>query len=347
MRTYPDPFYRRWLRRTASFGLIGGGFVVMLATLPVWLAGSLIVDLFRRVAWSTTRAMCFVFAYLAFQMWGLTVCFLIWFLNGILPGRSRARVVDWMFWLQTTWAKGLGAVGMRLFGMKARVQSDYAFGTRPVILFCRHASITDTFIPLLFVQGPHGIRLHYVMKRELEWDPCLDVAVNRMPHLFVVRGSSDSLAEIEAIGRMMDDVGEGEGVVIFPEGTRFTPKKRTRILDKLRELGQDQILSWAQGYRNVLPPRMGGPLELLKHTKDADVVFCAHTGLERSSNFGECFNGSLVGSEVHIRFWGVPYDQIPTDEAGRKTWLLEQWKQVDAFVDAHKAPASGASEAAA
>lgn len=347
MRTYPDPPLRRWSRRSLTYSLLVVGFVLMVGGLPIWLPVCVAVDLFRRVAWSTTRATCFVFLYIVFQLYGLFMSFFIWLGSLVLPGRRPERIVDWMFWLQTTWAKWLGAAGMRLFGMKAKVQLDYEFGTRPVILFCRHASITDTFIPLLYVQAPYGIRLHYVMKRELEWDPCLDVAVNRMPHLFVVRGSSDSGREVEAIGRMMDRVGEGEGVTIFPEGTRFTPKKRERVLNKLEESGQEEALKWARTYCHVLPPRTGGPLELLKHTENADVVFCAHTGLEKSSTFRECFNGSLVGAEVHIRLWGVPYDEIPRDDAGRRSWLYEQWKRVDDFIEAHATAETPGADAAA
>jgi hypothetical protein len=54
----------------------------------------------------------------------------------------------------------------------------------------RHASIGDTLLASALVGRPHGIFwLRYVLKRELLWDPCLDVVGNRLPHVFVDRAS--------------------------------------------------------------------------------------------------------------------------------------------------------------
>lgn len=335
MRTYPDPFFRRWSRRALTYTLVFAGFILMVATLPVWLPAALIADAFRRVHLSTTRAICFVTLYLFFQVWGLIVLFGIW----LIYGRNYDRYMDKMFWIEFTWGYYLGYAGIRLFGMTIHLEDEYEWGTRPAIVLVRHASITDTFVPLVFACALHKQRLRYVMKRELEWDPCLDLAVNRMPHLFVVRGSTDSDKEVEAIGKLMDGVQANEGVIIFPEGTRYTPSKRARILKKLAELGQTDVLDWATRYRHVLPPRTAGPLALFRRATElnADIVFCAHTGLERSSSFKDSFNGSLVGTHVHIRFRAVPASALPEGDEARKTWLFEQWMKVDEYIEAHQA----------
>lgn len=333
MQTYPDPFVRRWSRRAVTYTLVYTAFILMVVTLPVWLPVTLIVDAFRRVHLSTTRAICFVLLYLFFQAWGLIGMFFLW----VLHGWNHERFMRAMFGIEFFWGWHMGNLGIRLFGMKVHIEDGHEFGKRPAILLCRHASITDTFIPLMYVCHRFNQPLKYVMKRELEWDPCLDLAVNRMPHLFVVRGSNDATKEIEAIGGLMDDAKPNEGVIIFPEGTRYSPAKRTRIIQKLRESGAHDAADWAERYRHVLPPRTGGPLALLEHSEKADVVFCAHTGLERSSSFKDTFNGSLVGADVHIKFWGVHTEDVPTDEEGRKQWLFEQWKKVDDYIEAHRA----------
>jgi 1-acyl-sn-glycerol-3-phosphate acyltransferase len=251
--------------------------------------------------------------------------------------------MDKMFWIEFFWGYWLGQAGIRLFGMKVHLEDEYVWGRRPAVVLVRHASITDTFIPLIFACALHKQRLRYVMKRELEWDPCLDLAVNRLPHLFVVRGSRDSEKEVEAIGKLMDGVRNDGGVIIFPEGTRYTPSKRERILRKLAELDQEDVLEWAQRYRHVLPPRTAGPLALFRRAEEtnADIVFCAHTGLEKSSSFTDSFNGSLVGTDVHIRFWAVPASDLPGDDEGRKTWLFEQWQKVDEYIEAHRPGTAG------
>lgn len=338
MRTYPDPFFRRWSRRALTYSLVFVGFTVLLGTSPVWLPVALIVDAFRRVHLSTTRAICFILLYLFCQVWGLLAMLFIW----LFYSRNYARYMDRMFWIEFTWGYWLGQTGIRLFGMKIHLEEEYEWGHRPAILLIRHASITDTFVPLIFACAIHGQQLRYVMKRELEWDPCLDLAVNRMPHLFVVRGSKHSEKEVEAIASMMDGVTEKGGVVIFPEGTRYTPSKRERIVEKLRELGEDDVLKWAERYRHVLPPRVGGPLALFERAAEmgADIVFCAHTGLERSSTFKDSFNGSLVGTDVYIRFWGEPASALPDGDDARKEWLFEQWKKIDDYVEEHSKPST-------
>ncbi len=340
MRTYPDPFLRRWSRRTLMYTIVFVGFVVMVVTLPLWLPAALIVDAFRRVHLSTTRGVCFILLYLYFQVWGLTGMFFIW----LFHGRNHAVFMKKMFNIAFNWGWGLGNAGIRLFGISIHIEDDYRFGERPAIVLCRHASITDTVIPLMYVCKRFNLPLKYVMKRELEWDPCLDLAVNRLPYLFVVRGSNDATKEIEAIAQMMDNAQPNEGVVIFPEGTRFTPSKRERIIQKLRESGQTDILEWAERYQHVLPPRTGGPLALLDHAGKADIVFCAHTGLEHSSSFKDSFNGSLVGTHAYIKFWGVHTEDIPADEEGRKQWLFEQWKKVDDYIESRQAKSRAGSE---
>ena len=89
----------------------------------------------------------------------------------------------------------------------------------------------------------------------------------------------------------------------------------------------------------VAGPVLFGQLE---RNPGADAVFCAHTGLEKSSSFRESFNGGLAGTVAHIKFWGVPFEEIPEGEEARRKWLLEEWKKVDEFILAH----SGESEAA-
>jgi len=332
MRTYPDPFLRRWSRRVPMYMLIFVGFTIMLASLPIWMPAALIVDAFRRVHLSTTRAISFILLYFYWQVWGLIGMFFLWARHSHDPERYLKE----MFAIEFEWGWRLGHAGIRLFGIQVHLDYDYTFGERPAIVLCRHASITDTFIPLMYICRRFDLPMKYVMKRELEWDPCLDLAVNRMPHLFVVRGSNDATKEIEAIAQMMDGAKPNEGVIIFPEGTRFSPSKRARIIQKLRDSGAHADADWAERYQHVLPPRTGGPLALLDHADKADIVFCAHTGLERSSTFKDTFNGSLVGTHAYIKFWGAHTEDLPPDAEGRKQWLFEQWKKVDDYVEEHQ-----------
>ena len=54
------------------------------------------------------------------------------------------------------------------------------------------------------------------------------------------------------------DLGSGEGMLIYPEGTRTTAEKLARAQEIIAER-QPEIAPLANGLQNVLPPRLGGP----------------------------------------------------------------------------------------
>jgi hypothetical protein len=173
----------------------------------------------------------------------------------------------------------------------------------------------------------------------LLWDPCIDAFGHREPTAFVRRGTKDHAPEVAAVGRLMRALGSHDGVVLFPEGTRFSEAKRERVLSSLRKkdpASHDR----ASRLRHVLPPHLGGPLEVLARNEGADIVFCAHTGLEGANHFADLFSGSLLDTVVRVRFWRVPFRDIPTDRLARIAWLYDQWERVDEWIAEHRAPRS-------
>ena len=83
---------------------------------------------------------------------------------------------------------------------------------------------------------------------------------------------------------------------------------------------------------HVLPPRLGGALALLEGAPDADIVFCAHTGLEGAASLTDIRNGELVGRVVKIAYWRVPRSEVPRATQERTRWLLEKWSEVDDWI---------------
>jgi 1-acyl-sn-glycerol-3-phosphate acyltransferase len=171
------------------------------------------------------------------------------------------------------------------------------------------------------------------LKRELLWDPCLDIAGNRMVNCFVRRDSGAAEAEIAAVRDIARGIGAGEGVLIYPEGTRFTPAKRERALERIRASARPERLARAERLRHVLPPRLGGPLALLETCPDADVVFCAHVGFEGVRTMGDLVSGALVDGIVRVSLWRVPRDLVPEGPEARAAWLDAQWQRVDEWID--------------
>jgi 1-acyl-sn-glycerol-3-phosphate acyltransferase len=197
----------------------------------------------------------------------------------------------------------------------------------------RHASLADTLLPTVLVLRRHKIRLRYVLKRELLWDPALDVAGNVLPNYFVDRGSTDAAAEVDRVRSLGVGLGERDGVLIYPEGTRFTEEKRERIIEILRHRFP-HLVARAEALRGVLAPRQAGVLALLE--AGTDVVVCAHVGLDGLSHVKRVWRGGLVGVIVKVAFWRIVASEIPAGDEARIDWLFAQWRLVDDWVCNHR-----------
>jgi hypothetical protein len=144
---------------------------------------------------------------------------------------------------------------------------------------------------------------------------------------------------VAAVARLAADLGPEDGVLIYPEGTRFSEAKRARVLATLEARGAAVELERARRLRHVLPPRRGGPLALLeasaRSATPADALFCAHAGFEGGTTLGELLRGELIGRTVYIRFWRVRSAEIPSSPDSRTAWLSGEWEKVEGFVKDH------------
>ncbi len=324
----------RWRRRAIVLPAIVVALVVAVCLLPVLLPLAIVIDLARDRRMPVTRLVLFAVAYLGCEVLGLAAGLVLW----VATLGNRERMLRWHYALQTLWARALFAAASGLFDLRIEATGDEAVARGPFLLFPRHASLADTLLPVLLIAHPHGIRLRWVLKRELLWDPCLDVVGQRLPNVFVRRGSDDSAGEIAAVRALAHDLGPRDGVMIYPEGTRFTPAKQARARDIVARSDPARAAR-LDGLRHVLPPRTGGPLALLDARPDVDVVFMAHVGLDGAATLNDVQRGALIGRTVHVAFWRVPAAEIPRDAAERLRWLDGQWLRMDAWAAARVAGA--------
>lgn len=280
----------------------------------------------------------FLLLYFSSEAAGILASFLLWLAAGLGKKESGEAYLWKNFALQNLWVRVLAGGAFRIFSIRLEVEGLEDYRDRAILLFCRHASTADTVLPAYFVAEPQKILLRYVIKRELLLDPCLDIVGNRLPNYFVRRGTGESASEIEKVKCLLRDLRPGHGVLIYPEGTRYTPSKRDRILKRLAERGDKEALQRALELKFVLPPRLGGSLALLENNPGADAVFCAHTGLESTTSIGRLWRGGLIGSTVRVRFWRVPYEEIPRGKEALIEWLWREWAKVNAFVERHYQP---------
>ena len=318
------------LRRAITLPLLFAVTALMTLSIPLWLLLTVVVAALLPAARSAPRVVAFITAFLWCETVGVLVAGLIWVRHG--AGSAGAGREAWLaanYALQDWWCHALKWWAERLFRLTFELDGEEALEGDGALLLLRHCSIGDTMIPVVFYGSSRGRRLRFVLKRELLWDPCLDIVGNRLPNYFADRSSQNTAREVDGVKALLDDLPVDGGVLIYPEGTRFTPAKRDAVLARLREKGDTAAVERAEGWLHVLPPRPGGTLALLEGNPGRDLVFCAHTGFEGSADFARLFNGSWLDTRVRMRFWRVPFAEVPTDEAERIAFLFEAWERMN------------------
>lgn len=322
------------LRRLRTIPLFTLAWVSLVALTPLLLPVALLVDavrwVFRRTPWMGVRILGFGLAYLTAEVVGVVALFAVWVVSGF--GRDEGRLQGMTFAVQRAWAGFVFWAVKRLFSLEFRVEGADQVQPDPFLLFSRHASIVDNLLPSRFITRPFGTHVRYVMKRELLADPCLDIAGSRLPNYFIRRGSGESDREVAAVRELAASLSAGEAVLIYPEGTRFTPEKLEATRVRLTRRSP-RLAELAGGLRNVLPPRLGGPLALLEGCA-ADVVVLAHRGLDGFAKIGDIWRGGMVRTLVTVRFQRFPRSEIPESRSERADWLFQVWQEIDDWVGA-------------
>lgn len=339
-----EPRGQKVARRLKTVPLVLVGLVLVTALLPVLLVGAFFVDLFRwlvhRKTWMAMRLVLFLWIYLIVEAVGIFGLLGIWLFSGF--GRDRERMVDWTWHFQQLWIGWLFAALQALLGLKVELEGTECLRPGPVIVFIRHASIVDNLLPSVFVAARERIHLRYVLKRELLSEACLDIAGQRLPNYFVRRETGEEI-ERERIRSLAEGMGPEDGFLLYPEGTRFTPERRDRSLEKIaeRDPGRAGRLS---GLRYVLPPKAGGALAVLDGAPDTDVVIMAHQGFDGMRLISDIWDGELAGRVIRVRFSRIPASEIPEGRDERVAWLDSVWIEMDGWIGSHmQEPASAAA----
>lgn len=312
--------------------------ILLLATalitlgLPLWLLLAWMTGLLFPAVRTAPRVLLFLTTFLWCEILGVLASVWLWLRYGLSAGStSRQRFIEANFRLQLWWADSLKRAAARLFRLRFRVDGAEELDGDGVIMLPRHCSIGDTLIPIVFYCAAHDRRLRYVLKRELLFDPCLDIVGNRLPNYFVDRAAQDTGREVQGIQALATDLPPDQGILIYPEGTRFSPAKRRALLDRL-QAKDPPLAARAEAWDRLLPPRSAGPVGLLLANPGRDVVFCAHTGFEGSASFTTLFNGSWLDTAVEVKFWRVPFADLPRDSEGLKAFIHAQWDRMNAEV---------------
>jgi 1-acyl-sn-glycerol-3-phosphate acyltransferase len=324
----------RWTRRVITVPAYLLGFALAIILLPILLPLGVAVDLLQRRRLATTRFLAAVTLYLAFEALGLVVLGWIFATGGASPGSARQR--ERLYRLEHWWATALLRALLRVFGMGLEIEGTEIVRPGPIVLVANHVSVADVLLPASLVADRLGMRLRYVAKRELLWDPCVDFAGHWLPNVFVRRGSADTPGDVARVQALLEGLGPEDGVFLFPEGTRSTPERRARLLAGRAATGSTDLIERAERLAILMPPRLSGVLGLLDRDPGADVVFMAHAGFDGVRRISDMWNGVLIGRTVRVAFWRCRRASIPASREGRIDWLFREWERLDAWVSGHQ-----------
>ncbi|NUR92678.1 MAG: hypothetical protein HOY71_52130, partial [Nonomuraea sp.] len=203
--------------------------------------------------------------------------------------------------------------------------------SRPIVVLSRHAGPGDSFLLIYHLLSLYDRRPRIVMKAALQFDPSLDVVINRLPNAFVPRrsGRERVIEEIRGLAATMDD---RDALVIFPEGGNFTPRRRRLAIRRLEEKGLAEEAERARGMDHLLPPRPGGAVAAITACPSADVVFVAHTGLDDLITLGDVWRRLPYEARITAKWWRVPAEDVPREREEQVSWLYSHWEEIDAWI---------------
>jgi 1-acyl-sn-glycerol-3-phosphate acyltransferase len=325
-----------WVRR----GLLGPALVLlslaMLLTLPVWLfVATAVSPLLPFGRWRLLRLLWFVFLHLVIESAILVALFALWIASGFgwkirTPGFQRIhyRLVE--FYLRVMFHESERVLGVRVT-VEGPDPSSYA--GKPLLVFCRHAGPGDSFLLVHALITWYDREPRIVLKDTLQWDPTIDVVLNRLPNRFISPNPGKAGDQVEQqITDLATHLDDNDALVIFPEGGNFTARRRVRAIERLRSRGLESQARKAEGMRNVLAPRPGGVVAALSRAPDADVVWVAHTGTDHMYSVADVWRELPMDQTIKMRWWQVPADSVPQGRAAQIEWLYEWWAQIDEWI---------------
>jgi len=347
-----------WVRRILLAPLVIVAALVMLTLTPLWLLVALALTSLVPGRFRLPRVLWLVTVYLLWDAMLVIALFALWVASGFgyavrRPGFVTAhyrlgawalRVLFWIFGgvLRLT-ITTTGADSGDTAADRGAFEALFAPGT-PLVVASRHGGPGDSFILIHTLLNEVARRPRIVLKYTLQWDPAIDILLHRIPARFIVpsgfghgRGGGGARVE-QALGELATGLGPEDAFVIFPEGGQVSPSRRRSRIKRLHDAGREAMAQRAEAMTHVMAPQPGGMHAALDAAPDADVVFIAHTGLDRLVTLRDVWRELPMDKGITMRAWRVPRAEIPEDLDARAAWLFDWFGRIDGWIDAHPEP---------
>ena len=330
----------RWLRRLTIAPAVVLLVVAAALTLPLWVIAAAFLSRYVPGDWRILRIIWFLFLYLLVEAASLVIMFVLWVASGFgwkirSPRFQRAhyRLLGLMLGTVMRTAKRTFRLSIVMDGP---APSTGAIRTRPALVLSRHAGPGDSMMLMDAICNVYKREPRIVLKEFLQWDPAVDVILNRLPASFVSSGGNAGDAAVEAIADLAETMDIDDAFVIFPEGANYTKGRSERAIQKLLEIGRPDLAERAQLLKTTLPPKPKGVMTALhKAPLGSDVFLVGHAGLEALLTASDIWRAIPIDTRVAVKIWHFPAEQIPGPRE-QEAWLYDRWAEIDEWIGGHR-----------
>ncbi len=334
----------RWVRRIVLWPLPVLAVIVYLSTVPLLIIAALIVSYRLPGTWRALRLLGLASCYLFVEAAVVVCAFMLWLASGFGWKQSSDAFVAAHRWLLRWALRIIVSAASRLFSLTVTRDGvplpsddgDDATTEVPLIVLSRHAGPADSFLLLHEVMSWKGRRPRIVAKATLQFDPALDILLNRLPNRFIVPNPAPGSDTARTIADLAHGMTNHDAFVIFPEGGNFTERRRVRAIDRLRRSGHEQAAARAASMTNVLPPRPAGTLAAIDASPDADLVFVAHTGLDQIRTVSDLWTSIPEDKTLELRWQVLAAADVPSEQDERVDLLFTAWEGIDRWIEARR-----------
>ncbi len=329
----------KWLRRVLIDPAVTLLVILAAVSLPLWAIGAAFVSRYVPGKWRILRLLWFLFLYLAVEALALIMMFGLWVGSGFGWKLRSPAFETAHYWLLGLMLRLIIGSAKRTFKLTIDFESTPRVTAgdvdrRPIFVLSRHAGPGDSMLLIDALTNRYLRRPRIVLKDFLQWDPAVDVILNRLPTSFVHTGKNTGDSVVDAIADLSRTMSADDAFVIFPEGGNFTEGRRERAIKKLIEIGRPDLAERAQDLKMTLPPKPRGVMTALSTApQNSDVVFVGHAGLESFITARDIWRGMPMDTSVAVRVWEFPAETIPPPE-DQETWLYDTWEEIDNWIEA-------------
>lgn len=337
-----------WVRRLVLVPLMLVVSAAAVVTFPVTAAVAALAGLLFKHRTRPLKVLVMVVAFLAAEGFTLLALGWLWVTSGL--GRTIRSPVNERrhYVLVRRVLQFLYGVVTRVLHVRVEVEgpAPEAYAGRPLVVFCRHAGPGDSFLIVHALLDWYDREPRIVLKDTLQWDPAIDIVLNRLPNRFIRSGAPGEATKPtpgatplpQVIGELSTRLDGDDALVLFPEGGNFTDRRRARAIARLRRKNLLAEVEKAEAMRNVLPPRPAGVLAVLENAREADVVWVAHTGTDHLLTVGDVWAALPVDTNIKMRWWQVDAGSVPHGATEQIEWLYDWWRRIDGWIGTNRPP---------